>query len=117
MTEEKQKLETDSRNNEEVQRLIKQNAEMKMQIAELENRHGRNYLRFMGNKEKSGVETEAWEESEAKMTVFVQEKLGLETDKLTIERAHRTGKKEEERRRTIIAKFLNYKQHEKVLNK
>ena len=117
MTEEKQKPETDSRNNEEVQKLVKQNAEMKVQIAELENRHGRNYLQFMGNKEKSGVATEAWEESEAKMKVFLQEKLGLETDELTIERAHRTGKKEEGRRRTIIAKFLNYKQHEKVLNK
>ena len=66
MTEEKQKPETDSRNNEEVQKLIKQNVEMKVQIAELENRHRRNYLRLMGNEEKSGVETEAWEESEAK---------------------------------------------------
>ena len=34
MTEEKQKLETDNRNNEEVQKLIQQNIEMKDQIAE-----------------------------------------------------------------------------------
>ena len=39
MTEEKQKLETDYRNNEKVQNLIKQNTEMKEQIAELEDRH------------------------------------------------------------------------------
>ena len=39
MTEEKQKLETDYRNNEEVQNLIQQNAEMKEQTAELEDRH------------------------------------------------------------------------------
>ena len=34
MTEEKQKLETDNRNNEEVQKLIQQNIEMKDQIEE-----------------------------------------------------------------------------------
>ena len=39
MTEEKQKLETDNRYNEEIQKLIQQNAEMKEQIAELEDRH------------------------------------------------------------------------------
>ena len=33
MTEEKQKLETDSRNNEEIQKLVQQNTEMKEQIA------------------------------------------------------------------------------------
>ena len=39
MTEEKQKLETDNRNNKEIQKLIQQNTEMKEQIAELEDRH------------------------------------------------------------------------------
>ena len=33
--------------------------------------------------------------------------LGLETDEITIERAHWIGKKEEGKRRTIIAKSLN----------
>ena len=51
------------------------------------------------------------------MKVFLQEKLGLENDEITIERARRIGQKEEVKRRTIIAKFLNYKQREKVLNK
>ena len=51
------------------------------------------------------------------MKVFLQEKLDLEADEVTIERAHRIGKKEEGKRRNIIAKFLNYKQREKVLNK
>ena len=49
----------------------------------------------MGIKEKSGVENETWEESETKMKVFLQEKLGLETDEITIERVHRIGKKKE----------------------
>ena len=117
MMEEKQKLDTDYKNNEVVQNLIQQNTDMKEQIAELEDRHRRNNLRFMSIKEKCGVESETWEESETKVKVFLQEKLGLETDEITIERVHRIGKKEEGKRRTIIAKFLNYKQREKVLNK
>ena len=44
---------------------------MKEQIAELEDRHQRNNLRFMCIKEKSGVESETWEESEAKVKVFL----------------------------------------------
>ena len=57
----------------------------------------------MGIKEKSGVESETWEESETKVKIFLQEKLGLETNEITIERAHRIGKKEKGKRRTIIA--------------
>ena len=117
MMEEKQKLDTDYKNNEVVQNLIQQNTDMKEQIAELEDRHRRNNLRFMGIKEKFGVESETWEENKTKVKVFLQEKLGLETDEITIERAHRIGKKEEGKRRTIIAEFLNYKQHKKVLSK
>ena len=90
---------------------------MKEQIAELEDRHRRNNLRFMGIKEKPGVENETWEESEAKVKVFLQEKLGLETHEITIEIAHRIPKKDEGKRRTIIATFLNYKQRQKVLSK
>ena len=56
MAEEKQKLETDNRSNEDVQKLIQQNTQMKEQIAELGDRHRRNNLRFMGIKEKSEVE-------------------------------------------------------------
>ena len=63
----------------------------------------------MGIKEKSGVKSEAWEESETKVKIFLQEKLGLETGEIIIERAHRIGRKKRERkRRTIIAKLLNY---------
>ena len=41
----------------------------------------------MGIREKSGVESETWEESKAKVKDFLQEKLGLETDEIIIERA------------------------------
>ena len=104
MTKEKQKLETDNRKSEEVQNLIQQNTEMKEQIAELEDRERRNNLQFMGIKEKSGVESETWEESKTNVKVILQEKLGLETDETTIETAHMIGKNEEGERRTIIAK-------------
>ena len=77
----------------------------------------RNNLRFIGIKAKSGAESKTWEESERKVKVFLQEKLGLDTEEITIERAHRIGKKAEGKRMIIIAKFLNYKQREKVLNK
>ena len=50
----KQKLETNYRNNEEVQNLIKPNTEMKDQISELEDIQQRNNLRFMSIKQKSG---------------------------------------------------------------
>ena len=103
MMEEKQKLETDYKNNEVVKNLIQESTDMKDQIAELEDRHRRNNLRFMGIKEKSGLESETWEERETKVIVFLQEKLGLETDEITIEREHGIGKKEEGKRRTIIA--------------
>ena len=49
----------------------------------------------MGIKEKSGLESETWDENKAKVKFFLQEKLGLETGKITIERAHRIGKEEE----------------------
>ena len=112
MMEEKQKLETDYKNNEVVQNLIQQNIDMKEQIAELEDRHRINNSRFMGIKVKSRAESETWQESETKVKVFLKEKLDLETEEITIKRAHRIGKKEEEKIRTIIAKFLNYKQRE-----
>ena len=114
---EKQKLETDNRNNKEVQNLIQRNIEMKEQTAELEDRHRRNYIRFIGIKEKYGVESKIWEEREQKGKFFCKKNCVLETDEITVERAHGISKKEEEKRRTIIAKFLNYKQREKLLKK
>ena len=70
MIEEKQKVETDYKNNEVVQNLIQQNTDMKKQISKLEDRHRRNNLQFMGIKEKSGVESETWEENETKVNFF-----------------------------------------------
>lgn len=48
---------------------------------------------------------------------FPARKAGLESEEITIERANRIRQKEEGRKGTIFAKFLNCKQREKVLNK
>ena len=66
---------------------------MKEQIAELEERHRRNNLGFMGIKGKSRVKSETWEESKRILEVFLQEKLGLGTDEITIESSHLIRKK------------------------
>ena len=73
---------------------------MKEQIAELDESNRRNNLRFIGIKENSRVESETWEYSETKVKVFLQEKLDLETDEITIEIAHTIEKKEEGKKGT-----------------
>lgn len=62
MTEEKQELETDYRNNND-----SRNKEI----------HRRNNLRFMGIKEKYGAENETWNESKTKVKVFSARKTGF----------------------------------------
>ena len=70
-----------------------------------------------------GHEREIWSRNrkmggiQNKSESFSEEKLDLETEEITLERAHRIEKKEEGKRKIIIATFLNYKQGEKVLNK
>ena len=65
----------------------------------------------MAIKEKFGVKKQRWEEYKTKVKVFLQEKLGLDIEEITLERAHKDrNKKEEGKRRTIIATILNYKQ-------
>ena len=40
----------------------------------------------------------------------------MESKDITIERANRTGSKTNDKKRAIIAKFLNYKDNDTVLN-
>ena len=94
MAEEKQKLETDNNNNEKAQNLSQQKSQMKEIIAESEDRHRLNNSRFMGIKEKSGVERKTWGENETKVKDLLQEKLSLKTEEITIERTYGIGKKE-----------------------
>ena len=57
------------------------------------------------------------EESKTEVKVLLQEKLGLETEGITIERVHRTRKKKQGKGTAVIAKFLKLQEREKVLNK
>ncbi|XP_065681501.1 uncharacterized protein LOC136095167 [Hydra vulgaris] len=91
------------------------NNDVKDKLAELEDRSRRNNLRFNGVEES---ENESWEDNEKKIQEVLKSKFGF-TNNLEIERAHRTGKKEKgvKKNRTIIVKFLNYKERNAVFEK
>ena len=89
----------------------------KKKLADLEDHSRRNNLRFDGFQEETN---EIWEESESIVTDFVKEKLGTE-EGILIERAHRTGKIQRNdgtrnRKRTIVVKFLNFKDKSGILH-
>ena len=89
----------------------------KKKLADLEDRSRRNNLRFDGFQEETN---ETWEESESIITDFVKEKLGIEED-ILIERAHCTEKIQRNdgtrnRKRTIVVKFLNFKDKSRILH-
>ena len=85
---------------------------MSEKFAEIEDRNRRNNLRFDNIEEE---EKETWDVSESKVRK-VFESIGV-TKNVEIERAHRTGMKKSEKRRTIVVKFLNYKDREEILKK
>ena len=89
----------------------------KKKLADLEDHSHQNNLRFDGFQEETN---ETWEESESIITDFVKEKLGIEED-ILIERAHWTGKiqrndRTRNRKRTIVVKFLNFKDKSIILH-
>jgi hypothetical protein len=97
--------------------LNEENDALKNKIAELEDRSRRNNLRFEGIEETEG---ETWEKSEELIKNLLKEKLNIK-DGIQIERAHRAGRKDNEkdkqRKRTIVVKFLNFKDREIILEK
>ena len=90
---------------------------IKKKLADLEDCSRRNNLLFDGFQEETN---ETWEETESIITDFVKEKLGIEED-ILIERAHCTGKIQRNdgtrnRKRTIVVKFLNFKDKSRILH-
>lgn len=83
-------------------------------LSEAEDRSRRNNIRFDNIDEEDGTEDESWAESEGKV-MEVLEQIGVSG--VNIERAHRIGKKRIGKKRTIIARFLNYKEKQLVLRK
>ena len=90
--------------------------EIKDKLEDLENRSGRNNLRIDGIIEE---ENESWSQSEQKLQEIIKDQLQFERD-IENERAYRFGKTTIDRvankRRTIVAKFLNLKDEQEVLS-
>ncbi|XP_065684358.1 uncharacterized protein LOC136096721 [Hydra vulgaris] len=85
---------------------------IKDKLAELEERSRRNNLRFNGIQES---ENETLEESEKK--IHENSRLGINNN-IIIERANRTGKLDyggKMKNRTIVVKFLNYKDKQTIM--
>ena len=92
---------------------LKDNSEIlkvKSKLREIEDRSRRNNLRVDGLKENKN---ESWSDSEAKVLKLFEETLGLKDIK--IERAHRTGPRDNKKVRSIVLKLLNYKDKENIL--
>ena len=115
--DEKLKSEQQSHTREEkLKEVLKRNNQLEEKVAELEDRSRRNNLRFDGILES---EDETWKQSEEKIKEIIKEKLGLK-EEFKIERAHRSGRqiRQDQTRnskRTIVARFLNYKDKTKIL--
>ena len=82
----------------------------KKKLTDLEDRSRRKNLSFDGFQEETNA---TWEESESIIMDFLKGKLVIE-EGILIETAHRTGKIQRNdgtrnRRRTIVVKFLNFK--------
>ena len=100
---------------EDIKLIEQKHQQLEEKISELEDRSRRNNLRFSGFTEKAeGAET--WEESENLIREFIERDLEMESKDITTERAHRTGSKENGKKRAIIVKFVNYKGKDAVLN-
>ena len=80
-------------------------------LIELEDRSRRNNLRFDGLTE---VTNETWDGCERKIQKILSDKLEI-TEDVEIERCHRMGKRKGNRPRTIICKFLRFKDKQKIL--
>lgn len=82
-------------------------------ISMQEDRSRRNNLRFDGIAE---IEEETWEKTENLIYDFLKTKLNLEhADDIEIERAHRVRKKVKGKPRTIVVRFLRFKDKSKIL--
>ncbi|XP_047132671.1 uncharacterized protein LOC124811332 [Hydra vulgaris] len=79
-------------------------------LREIEDRSRRNNLRIEGVKED---DNQSWLESEIKVKKIFDEYLGIKDVK--IERAHRAGKEDIKKHRTIVVKLLDFKDKEAIL--
>ena len=79
---------------------------------ELEDCSRRNNIRIEGIKEHN---KESWEECERRVHSMLKELLDIEN--VEIERAHRAGRKNRNKPRTIVCKLLRFKDKQNILRK
>lgn len=96
---------------QQTDQLIAENKLLREKVLNLECQSRRNNLQFLGIAEAT---KETWAECEQKVKEITQ--LGLDSNKMIIERAHRLGAVKT-RARPIIAKFLSFKDKEVVLQR
>ena len=78
----------------------------------LEDHSRRNNIRVDGLAEQNVNEN--WEQTAEAVRKLVKDNLGI-AENITIERAHRVGRKSSEKPRTVIAKFLQFKDRDAIL--
>ena len=98
-------------NDENVKTLIDDYKNLHVKVRDLEHRSRRNNLRFDRLSQAQG---EDWRGSEAKIKKVIKEKLGIENVEIEKKKEKRDDPSQ---KRTIMAKFLNDKDKEKVLPK
>ena len=84
--------------------------EVQRKLTEIEDRSRRNNIRIEGVVQES---YESWDQTETMVNNLLKDKLEIENVK--IERAHRTGRTNEEKTRTIVCKLLDYKDKLKIM--
>ena len=85
--------------------------EVSKKLIELEDRSRRNNLRFDGLMEDPN---ETWDDCERKVQDFLLNKLNIEGN-IEINRCHRFGKRRGSRPRTIVCRFLRFKDKQKII--
>ena len=87
--------------------------EIRNKVVDLEDRSRRQNLRIDGIKESAN---ESWEDCQKKVQEMFRTKLNLE-ETTEIDRAHRSGKRKDNRARTIVLKLKNYEDKTIILKK
>ena len=87
--------------------------EIRKKVVDLEDRSRRQNLRVDGIKES---DNESWEDCQKKVQEMFRTKLNLE-ETIEIDRAHRSGKRKDNRARTIVLKLKNYEDKTTILKK
>lgn len=96
--------------NKELSSVQERLQEIEGTIDYLENQSRRNNLIFDGIPEG---ERETWQDSEDKVLEVLEDSMDL--NNITVERAHRVGRSNTHRGRSIVVKFLKFKDRETVL--